>query len=72
MEVLRQLRLSKVPGVAETLDWANALVSLHADYLDEAIVFETLGCVLKDADDLKRFRAEVGKAGLAPFLPAEG
>jgi len=72
MEVLRQLRLSKVPGVAETLDWANALVSLHADYLDEAIVFETLGCVLKDADDLKRFRAEVGKAGFAPFLPAEG
>jgi len=72
MEVLRQLRMSKVPGVAETLDWANALVSLHADYLDEAIVFETLGCVLKDADDLKRFRAEVGKAGFAPFLPAEG
>jgi MoxR-like ATPase len=70
MEVLRQMRLSKVPGVAETLDWASALVSLHADHLDESLVNETLGCVLKDADDLRRFRAEVGKTGLAPFLPA--
>jgi MoxR-like ATPase len=69
MEVLRRVRLTKVPGVAETLDWAQALVSLHADYLDEELVQETLGCVLKDADDIKRFRAEVAKAGLSPFLP---
>ena len=68
MESLRKVRLSKVPGVAESLDWAQALAGLHADHLDEAIVSETLGCVLKDADDIKRFRAEVGKAGLAPFL----
>jgi MoxR-like ATPase len=68
MESLRRVRLAKVPGVAETLDWANALAGLHADHLDEALVTETLGCVLKDADDMKRFRAEVGKAGLAPFL----
>ena len=33
---------------------------------------ETLGCVLKDADDMKRFRAEVGKGGLAPFLQQAG
>ncbi|MBM4439742.1 MAG: AAA family ATPase [Candidatus Rokubacteria bacterium] len=68
MESLRRVRLSKVPGVAETLDWAQALASLHADHLDEAVVNETLGCVLKDADDMKKFRAEVGKTGLAPFL----
>ena len=68
MESLRRVRLAKVPGVAESLDWANALASLHADHLDETLVVETLGCVLKDADDIKRFRAEVGKAGLAPFL----
>ncbi len=72
METLREVRLAKVPGVAETLDWAQALVALHADHLDEALVAETLGCFLKDADDLKRFRAEVAKAGLAPFLPARG
>jgi hypothetical protein len=69
METLRQVRLAKVPGVAETLDWAQALAALHADHLDEAVVAETLGCILKDADDMKRFRAEVAKAGLGPFLP---
>src|SRR5881628_2179367 len=69
METLRQVRLAKVPGVAETLDWAQALATLHADHLDEAVVAETLGCILKDADDMKRFRTEVAKAGLGPFLP---
>ncbi len=67
MERLRQVRLQKVPGVAETLDWAQALAALHADHLDEQLVGETVGCVLKDADDIKRFN-EVTKAGLAPFL----
>jgi MoxR-like ATPase len=71
MEALRRVRLSKVPGVAESLDWARALVSLHADHLEERIVTETLGVVLKDADDIKRFRAEVAKAGLTPFLPVQ-
>ena len=72
MESLRRVRLAKVPGVAESLDWAQALTGLHADHLDEALVTETLGCILKDADDMKRFRAEVGKAGLAPFLQVPG
>jgi MoxR-like ATPase len=72
MEGLRRVRLAKVPGVAETLDWAQALADLHADHLDEALVAETLGCVLKDADDIKRFRGEVAKSGLAPFLPVQG
>jgi MoxR-like ATPase len=72
MESLRRVRLAKVPGVAETLDWAQALASLHADHLDEALVTETLGCVLKDADDIRRFRAEMAKGGLAPFLQVPG
>jgi MoxR-like ATPase len=70
MESLRRVRLAKVPGVAETLDWAQALAALHADHLDESVVAETLGCVLKDADDIKKFRAEIGKTGLAPFITA--
>ena len=70
MESLRRTRLSKVPGVAETLDWAQALAVLHADHLDEEVVNETLGCILKDADDMKKFRAEVAKSGLAPFTAA--
>src|SRR5207248_4166598 len=68
MESLRRMRLAKVPGVAETLDWAHALAALHADHLDEALVSETIGTVLKDADDIKRFRAEVAKSGLGPLL----
>ena len=72
MESLRAVRLSKVPGVAETLDWAQALTTLHADHLDGELVAETLGCVLKDADDMKRFKAEVASAGLARFIPLEG
>src|SRR6267143_1721877 len=68
MESLRRMRLAKVPGVAETLDWAQALATLHADHLDEALVSETIGAVLKDADDIKRFRAEIAKSGLGPLL----
>jgi MoxR-like ATPase len=72
METLRTIRLTKVPGVAETLDWAQALSSLHADHLDEELIAETLGCVLKDADDVKRFKRELGVGGLKRFVPAEG
>jgi MoxR-like ATPase len=71
MESVRTIRLAKVPGVAETLDWAQALGTLHADHVDEELLGETLGCLLKDADDMKRFRAEVSKTGLAPFLSVD-
>jgi MoxR-like ATPase/intein/homing endonuclease len=69
METLRTIRLSKTPGVAETLDWAQALASLHAKHLDRELVEETLGCVLKDADDIRRVRRELGTAGIGRFLP---
>jgi MoxR-like ATPase len=72
MESLRGIRLAKVPGVAETLDWAQALSSLHADHLDEELIAETLGCVLKDAEDMKRFKREISSAGFTRFVPAEG
>src|SRR4029453_14835203 len=68
MESLRPVRLAKVPGVAETLDWAQALSSLHADHLDDELVLETLGCVLKDADDVKRFKRELTASGLKRFV----
>jgi MoxR-like ATPase len=71
METLRTVRLAKVPGVAETLDWAQALASLHAEHLDPDLVLETLGCVLKDHDDIRRFTRELGAAGLGRFVPAE-
>ena len=72
METVRTIRLAKVPGVAETLDWAQALSSLHADHLDEELVLETLGCVLKDPDDIKRVRKELAGSGMKRFVAAEG
>ena len=72
MESLRTVRLAKLPGVAETLDWAQALTSLHADHLDADLVLETLGCVLKDPDDIKRVKKELGSAGMKRFVAAEG
>jgi MoxR-like ATPase len=53
VQALRERRLLKSPGVAETIDWAQALVKLHQDELDPEIVEVTLGCVLKDYNDLK-------------------
>ena len=51
MQVLRGLPLQKAPGVAESLDWAMALMSLHRDHLDAATLEQTLGCVLKVRED---------------------
>lgn len=51
IHALRQLPLGKPPGVAETLDWAAALVSLHRDHLDAQAIESTLGAVLKLRED---------------------
>ena len=50
---LRERELRKLPGVAETIDWAQALMRLHAESLDAETVGATLGCLLKDAHDLR-------------------
>src|SRR5206468_4003613 len=71
METARTLRLAKVPGVAETLDWAQALSSLHADHLDEELVTETLGCVVKDVDDVQRLKRELATGGIGRFVAAQ-
>ncbi|PZN08994.1 MAG: ATPase [Bacillota bacterium] len=54
VQALRTMGLNKPPGVAETLDWARALVALHRDELDEETVQATLGCVIKDVEDVER------------------
>ncbi len=51
---IRGLRLYKVPGVAETIDWAQALVALGRDGLDEAFAGATLGSVVKYREDQQR------------------
>src|SRR5205085_3032870 len=59
IQQLRRTKLAKVPGVSETLDWADALVALHASRLDAQLLQETLGCVVKDEADLRKVRAEI-------------
>ncbi|MGY3848497.1 AAA family ATPase [Streptomyces hydrogenans] len=56
---LRAMRLRKVPSVAETIDWARTLLALGADRLDERVVRETLGVLLKHQDDIVRAGAEL-------------
>jgi MoxR-like ATPase len=63
----RTRRLAKIPGVAESLDWAHALVALGTDTLDDAIVDATLGCVLKDEADLRDVRGAIAERGLDSF-----
>ena len=53
MKEIRQLKLEKNPGIAETLDWATALSSMHIDHLDHEIVESTLGVILKDWQDIR-------------------
>ena len=51
---LRKTELYKLPGVAETIDWANCLVALDRVALDPETVNNTLGVLLKYRDDLER------------------
>ncbi len=76
MNKLRKEDLVKVPGVAETIDWAAALLGLGAKNLHESreLVFETLSCVLKTREDSARVSREVTdrfawKGGLSNVRP---
>jgi MoxR-like ATPase len=51
VERLRTMDLAKTPGVAETIDWANALAFLGAARLDRSVAADTLGAVVKDHED---------------------
>ncbi len=53
VQAIRKEELFKAPGVAETLDWASALVELDAVALDPALVSDTLGALLKYQDDIQ-------------------
>lgn len=59
IQELRTTDLYKVPGVAETIDWTTALVALNQVKLDEAVVRETLGVILKYQDDVHKVQNEV-------------
>jgi MoxR-like ATPase len=59
MQRVRQMNFYKRPGVAETLDWASALIALSRKELDDKTVVETMGCVFKYREDLNHLREQV-------------
>ena len=67
----RQLDLFKAPGVAETIDWANALIALDTLSLDPQSVSDTLGVLLKYQDDIARLEGGAA-ASILDALHAEG
>ena len=64
VQAIRKEELFKAPGVAETLDWASALVELDAVALDPALVSDTLGVLLKYQDDIQKMLGSRAKAML--------
>jgi MoxR-like ATPase len=54
MQAVRHVKLNKIPGVAETLDWAMSMMALHQDHLEQETVRETLGAFIKDRDDVTK------------------
>lgn len=61
VQAIRKENLFKAPGVAETLDWASALVELDAVALDPALVSDTLGVLLKYQDDIQKIQSSRAK-----------
>ena len=59
MQKVRQMNFYKRPGVAETLDWASALIALNRRELDDKTVVETMGCVFKYREDLHHPKEQV-------------
>ncbi|RLP24795.1 MoxR family ATPase [Mesorhizobium sp. YM1C-6-2] len=61
IQKLRQIELFKVPGVAETIDWASALTELDKVALDPETVSDTIGVLLKYQDDIARIEQGEGR-----------
>jgi MoxR-like ATPase len=68
VQAVRRLNLMKAPGVAETLDWAQALMALGKTDLDHEAVEDTLGCLSKSMEDSARIKA----AGIEKMLTEVG
>lgn len=68
VQAVRRLNLTKAPGVAETLDWAQALTSLGKSTVDRESVEDTLGCLSKSMEDAAKIKA----AGIEKLLAEVG
>ncbi|KIC94993.1 AAA family ATPase [Flavihumibacter solisilvae] len=70
MQEVRRLKLEKIPGISETLDWAFALAALHLDHLDKTVIEQTLGVIIKDWKDTRQVQMSLSelmeKTGVHP------
>lgn len=57
VEYVRTMKLYKSPGIAETLDWAQSMLVLHAEVLEEELINKTLGTILKSEGDIQAVRS---------------
>jgi len=67
MQKLRQINFYKRPGIAETLDWAQALLHLNQAVLVPETIRETIGCILKYHEDVEKFKRDEMERVLLEF-----
>lgn len=68
VHLIRQNReIKKKPSIAETLDWARALLTLNEDSLSEKLVKQTINILLKTKADIESFNKQIGAAALDEF-----
>jgi MoxR-like ATPase len=67
MQKLRQIAFYKRPGIAETLDWAQALLHLNQAVLVPETIRETVGCILKYHEDVEKFKRDEMERVLLEF-----
>jgi len=74
MQRIRTVDFLKKPGVSETLDWARALMTMHRNFLEEEVVRQTIGCLLKYQEDIRKFNEEIWENDeeRLQYLPARG
>ncbi len=68
VNLIRQnTEIKKKPSIAETLDWARALLTLNEDGLSEKVVKQTINILLKTKADIESFNKQIGAAALDEF-----
>jgi MoxR-like ATPase len=72
VQFLRAQNIRKPPSVAESVDWARTLVLLHAPVLDETLVRETLGVLLKRESDVREIDDQIGALTRSALAAAGG
>ncbi len=63
VQKLRELELKKSPSVAESVDWAKALVAMNVDTIDEKTLNDTMSVILKHESDIQRARRALAREG---------